>query len=213
MDIQSLYTRIPHADGLKALRFFLFYRLNQPPSTDTLIHLTELVLTLNNFSFNFSHFLQMKGVAMGTHMGPSYACLFVGYEDQSLFCCYTGPIPHLFLRYIDDYIGAALCSHEELEQFINFTNTFHPNLKFTWIISDTSLSFLELSVSISGDRLETNIYFKPSDSHSYLDDTSSHPPSCKNVIPYSQSLHLRCICSQDEAFHSHTSQTSSYFKG
>eukprot|EP00061_Rhincodon_typus_P001841 g15931.t1 len=84
--------------------------------------------------------------------------------------------PHLFLRYVDDCIGAASCCHEELEQFINFTNTFHPNLKFTCTISDTSLSFLDLSlsISISGNCLETDIYFKPTDSHSYLDYTSSH---------------------------------------
>eukprot|EP00061_Rhincodon_typus_P004714 g23261.t1 len=94
-------------------------------------------------------FLQTKGVAMGTLMGPSYACLFVGYVEQSLFRCYTGTIPHLFPRYIDDCITAASCSHEELEQFINFTNSFHPTLKLTWTISDTSLSFLDLSVSIS----------------------------------------------------------------
>eukprot|EP00061_Rhincodon_typus_P013287 g39570.t1 len=73
-----------------------------------------------------------KRVAMGTHMGPSCACLFVRYVEQSLFSCYTGTIRHLVLRYLDDCIGTALCSHEELEQFINFTNTFHPNLKFTW---------------------------------------------------------------------------------
>eukprot|EP00061_Rhincodon_typus_P018140 g47191.t1 len=36
-----------------------------------------------------------------------------------------------------------------LEQFINFTSTFYTNLKFTWTISDTSLEFLDLSVSIS----------------------------------------------------------------
>eukprot|EP00061_Rhincodon_typus_P002133 g16696.t1 len=118
--------------SLKALRFFLSRRPNQSPSTNTLIRFTELVLTLNNFSFNSSHFLQTMEVAMGTGMGPSYACLFIGYVEQSLFRCYTVTIPHLFLRYIDDCIGAALCSHEELEQVINFTNTFHPNLKFTW---------------------------------------------------------------------------------
>eukprot|EP00061_Rhincodon_typus_P014356 g41320.t1 len=149
---------------------------------------------------------------MGTCMGSSYACLFVGYVEQSLFRSYTGSIPHLFLCCIDDCIGAAACSKEQLEQFINFTNTFHPNLKFTWTISDISLSFLDLSVSISDDHLETDIYFKPTDSHSYLDYTSSHPPSCKNAIPYSQFLRFRRICSQDEAFHSRTSQMSSYFK-
>eukprot|EP00061_Rhincodon_typus_P006112 g26406.t1 len=107
-------------------------------------------------------------------MGPSYACLFIEYVDQSLFHCYTGTISHLFLCYINGCINAASCSHKELEQLINFTNTLHPNLKFTWTISDTSLSFLDLSVSISGDCLKTNIYFKPTDSHSYLDYTSSH---------------------------------------
>eukprot|EP00061_Rhincodon_typus_P006196 g26569.t1 len=173
-------------DDLKA-SFFLSH-------TDTLICLTELVLTLNNFSFNSSHFLQTKGVSMGARMGPSYACLFVGCVEQSLFHCYTGTIPHLFLRYVDDYIAAASCSHGKLKQFIKFTTTtFHPNFKFTWTISDTSLSFLDLSVSISGNHLKTDIYFKPTDSHSYLDYTSFHPPSCKNVIPYSQFLCLHRI--------------------
>eukprot|EP00061_Rhincodon_typus_P002871 g18704.t1 len=165
MDIQSLYTCIPHAGGLKALRFFLSRRPNQSPFTNTLIHLTEFILTLNNLSFNSSHFLQTKGVTMGSRMGPSYACLFVEYVEQSLICCYSGTITHLFLCYIDDCIGITSCSHEDLEQFINFTNTFHPNLKFIWTISDTSRSFLDLSVSISGDCLETNINFKPTDSH------------------------------------------------
>eukprot|EP00061_Rhincodon_typus_P006422 g27049.t1 len=67
----------------------------------------------------------------GTMLG---ACLFAGYVEQSLFRCYTGTIPYLFLRYIDDCISAASCPHKELEQFINFTNTFHPNFKFTWTI-------------------------------------------------------------------------------
>eukprot|EP00061_Rhincodon_typus_P002750 g18370.t1 len=136
-------------------------------------------------------------------MSPSYACLFVGYVEQSLFRCYTGTIPHLFLHYIDDCIGTASCSYEELEQFINFTNTFHYNLKFTRTISDTSIFFQDLPVPISAQ----NIYFKPTDSHSYLDYTSSHPPSCKNAIPYSQFLR-----SQDRPFHFRTSQMPSYFK-
>eukprot|EP00061_Rhincodon_typus_P008755 g31644.t1 len=112
---------------------------------------------------------------------------------QKVFCCYTGIIPHLFLRYSDDCISAASCSHDELEQFMNFTNTFHPNLKFTCMISDTSLFLLDLStsISISGDRLKTDIYFKPTNSYSYLDYTAFHPPSCNNVIPYSQFLCLR----------------------
>eukprot|EP00061_Rhincodon_typus_P016934 g45405.t1 len=79
-------------------------------------------------------------------------------KEQSLFRCYTGTIPHPFLRNIEDCIGAASYFHEELEQFINFTKTFHPNLKFTWTISSSFLFFLDLSVSISGDRTKQTFH-------------------------------------------------------
>eukprot|EP00061_Rhincodon_typus_P006267 g26732.t1 len=141
-------------------------------------------------------------MAMGTRMGLSYTCLFVGFVEQSLFRNHTGTIPHFFLR----CINAASCSCEELEQFINFTDTFHTALKFIWTTSDTSFSSLDLSICISGNRLITNIHFKPIDSHSYLSYTSSHPPSLKNVF-----LCLLRICSQDEEFYAMTSQIYSYF--
>eukprot|EP00061_Rhincodon_typus_P006640 g27493.t1 len=70
------------------------------------------------------------------------------------------------LSRVTSEIAAASCSHEEIEQFIHFTNTFHLNLKSTWTIS---LFFLDLSVSSSGNHLETDIHFKPTDSHSYLE--------------------------------------------
>eukprot|EP00061_Rhincodon_typus_P013130 g39311.t1 len=81
MDVQSIYTSIPYQDGLRALHFFLKQRPEPSPSTTILLRLAELVLTLNNFSFNSPHFLQVKGVAMGTGVGPRYACLFVGYIE------------------------------------------------------------------------------------------------------------------------------------
>ncbi|XP_059500474.1 uncharacterized protein LOC132209405 [Stegostoma tigrinum] len=102
------------------------------------------------------------------------------------------------------------------QRFVNMNGAIYvpisgTHLKFTWTIYNTSVTFLDLSVSISGNHPETDIHFKPTDSHSYLEYTTSHPPSCKNSIPYSQFLHLRLICSQDEAFHSRTRQMSSFF--
>eukprot|EP00061_Rhincodon_typus_P011084 g35846.t1 len=38
------------------------------------------------------------GVATRTHMGPRYACLFLGYVEYSLFQFYSGPHPQLFLH-------------------------------------------------------------------------------------------------------------------
>ena len=55
------------------LKFFFDKRPVQEPSTSVLVRLAELVLTLNNFSFDGEHYQQISGEAMGTKMGPNYA--------------------------------------------------------------------------------------------------------------------------------------------
>jgi len=102
---------------------------------------------------------------MGTKLGPSYANLFVGFNQ------YDDPKTELYGRYIDDCICANTSSREELNQFITSVGSFH-----TWEISETSLAFLDINVSISGtDGLCASVYYKPTDSHSYLLYSSSHP--------------------------------------
>ena len=72
--------------------------------------------------------------------------------------------------------------------------------KYTWKISDTSLAFLDIKLSIEGNGLCTSVHYKPTDSHSYLLYSSSHPSHVKNSIPYSQLLRLRRLCSEDSDF-------------
>ena len=133
-------------------------------------------------------------------MGPSYANLFVGYVEHQFFNQYNGPKRELYGRYIDDCIGAISSSREELDQFITSVNSFHPALKYTWEISEASLAFLDIKVSIRGNVLCTSVHYKPTDSHSYLLYSSSHPSYVNNSIPYSQFLRLRRLCSDDPIF-------------
>ena len=77
-------------------------RTVKKPSSETLLRLAELVLTLNCFSFAGSYYKLINGVAMGTKMGPSYANLFVGYIEHQFFNQYNGPKTELYRRYIDD---------------------------------------------------------------------------------------------------------------
>ena len=134
---------------------------------------------------------------MGTKMGPSYANIFVGYIEQEFFNLYNGPKPELYRRYIDDCVGATSSTREEFNQFITAVNSFHPTLKYTWGISDISLAFLDTKLSIEGNGLCTIVHYKPTDSHSYLLYSSSHPSHVKISIPYSQLLRLRRLCSED----------------
>ena len=110
MDVKSLYTVIPNHEGLNALKHYLDLRVTQEPPTETILRLAELVLTLNNFEFYGSHYQQVRGVAMGTRMGPSYACLYMGYVEHTFHAQYTGPKPLIYRRYIDDiYLVLPQC--------------------------------------------------------------------------------------------------------
>ena len=191
MDITSLYTVIPNNEGLLALKFYFDQRSKKTPSSETVLHLAELVLTLNCFSFSNNHYQEISSVAMGTNMGPSYANLFVGYIENQVFNQYNGPRPKLYRRFIDDCVGATSSTREELEQFIYSVNSFHLALKYTWQISETSIAFLDINVSIHNNGLSTSVYYKPTDAHSYLLHSSSHPEHVKNSIPFSQFLRLR----------------------
>ncbi len=96
-------------------------------------------------------------------------------------------------------------------EFINYVNNFHPALQFTWEISETSVSFLDILISINGNRLVTSVFYKPTDSHSYPLYSSSHPNHTKRSIPFSQFLRLRHLCSEDEDFHTKSLEMRDFF--
>ena len=211
MDVKSIYTVIPNSDGLKALRYFLNKRPVCDPPTDSLIRLAELVLTLNHFEFDGDYYTQISGVSMGTRMGPSYACLFMGYLEQMFFSTYQGKTPEVYKRYIDDCWGTTILSRSELESFINGFNQFHPSIEFTYEISDTGLSCLDVDMRVLDNTITTSVHYKPTDKHAYLRYDSHHPLKCRNSIPYSQFLRLKRICSDDDNFTKECANMSQFF--
>ena len=66
------------AGGGTELQETLNYRADLSPPTDDPCHLIKLILSMNVFTFNKEYYLQVLGTAMGTHMAPSYANLFMG---------------------------------------------------------------------------------------------------------------------------------------
>ena len=77
--------------------------------------------------------------------------------------------------------------------------------------SDTNVNFLDFSISMTQHRLTTDIFYKDTDTHSYLRYESAHPPSCRKSIPYSQFLGLRRICNNDHTFERRSEEMSEFF--
>ena len=82
MDITFLYTVIPDDEGLRALKHFFDHRTVKEPSSETLLRLAELVLTLNCFSFGGNYYKQTNGVAVGiVAIGQLSNCFYVSQFD------------------------------------------------------------------------------------------------------------------------------------
>ena len=136
----------------------------------------------------------------------------VGYIEERIRSAYTGFVPQLHKRYIGDVVGAAQCSRVELEDFINYVSNFHPALQFTSNISDLELSFLDIKLKINNHSIQKSVQYKETDTPNHLHHTSLHPDHCKQVIPYSQLLQLRRICSDNDDFAARAAEMKAFFQ-
>ena len=167
------------------------------PHNCYIIKLLELVLTNNHFEFNGKYYHQLSGTAMGTKLAPSYANLFVTkFEEKHV---YTYPLqPKLWKRFKDDIFIIWPHDMDSLLKFINHLNIVHPTIKFTNDISDTEISFLDLTIHIQQSQLHTKLYNKTTDRHIYLNYFSEHSMSPKKSISNSQFLRLKRIHSEPQ---------------
>ena len=209
LDISSLYTNIPHNEGINACDYFLRTRSHPTIPTGTLCDLIRMILTMNNFCFNDNHHLQIHGTAMGTRMAPSFANLFLGYFEANAL--EKAPFhPHIWLRYIDDIFMIWTEDSDNLKIFIDYLNNIHPTIKFTSSHSYTNVPFLDVNVSLNNGNIYTDLYTKPTDKRQHLLFSSCHPLHTKKAIPFSPALRLRRICSTYETFKTRAAELTTY---
>ena len=121
----------------------------------------------------------------------------------------------LFKRFLDDIFIVWKGTIEELQTFLKEINSLHPTIKFTaeftspyrcdvegphdcFCHQTQSIPFLDTKVSISGGKLITDLYKKPTDRCQYLLPSSCHPSHITKNIPYNLAYRLLRICSERE---------------
>ena len=214
-DVESLYTNIPHEDGLAAMSFYLGTKDDMP--SDFLLALTKFILKSNYFMFDNKFFIQKQGTAMGSTFAPNYANLFMGYWE-SRFIHDQAASPHLdkliyWRRFIDDVMAIYIGNESELLEFRDYINSTHPTLKFTMEHSKKQIDFLDLRISLDNTgHLNTTIFRKSTDRNSILHAQSHHPKRLVENIPYGQFLRLKRICSDPRDFNDKTREMDDRFK-
>ena len=83
--------------------------------------------------------------------------------------------------------------------FINFLNGAHDSISHCRMVHREG-KFLDVQVIKQGNRLITDSFAKPTDTHQVLHRASYHPNLTKKGIPHSQALRIRRICSEEQFF-------------
>ena len=126
-----------------------------------------------------------------------YANLFMAYlEERFLDECRLKPL--MYSRYIDDIFFLWPHGKRSLTRFIDKVNSFHPTIKFTYECSTSSIHYLDIQVSLVNDPIQTSVFTKPTDRHTYIPFTSFHPDHTKKSIIYCQTLRYKRICSDND---------------
>ena len=219
-DIKSLYTNITHELGLKALDYWINKHRNKIEkrfTTNFIIESAEFILKNNNFCFDNQFYHQEIGAAMGTDFAPPYANISVGYLEETklydelskhfdkMIC---DIIMEFYFRFMDDGF-LPWPTEVDIKIFHDIINNLDPNLEFTieppleFEESDHSksqkLNFLDIDIIKRSDgKIETDVYYKKTNSHDYLNYNSHHPTHIKNNLPYNLAKRLIVFCSTSE---------------
>lgn len=165
LDVTSLYTNIILNDAINIIS-----------KLDPILgDLSKLIMETNYFEYNFQLFHQKEGIAMGTNCAVAIANLYMA----TLIDSKLSNIPEIrsYSRFIDDICFIYRGTKEKLLNTIESSNSYHPKLKFTYVISKTELDVLDLTFYSKDNKLEHKTYQKEMNKYLYIPSFSNHPPA------------------------------------
>ncbi|CAF1421539.1 unnamed protein product, partial [Rotaria sordida] len=162
LDIRNLYTMLPQEEALNILVEFLRvhgYEKVKGIPLDTIRQLASLVLQENVFVYNKKIYKQVLGDAMDSSFTLTLANIFM-WKWQKEFVRRQDRTGEFYGRYIDDIFMTWNKSETELKNLLEQANTWHPNIKLGYKISQ-SLPFLDILLMNKNGILSTGVYHKP----------------------------------------------------
>ena len=221
MDVTNLYTNITCNLGFKALEYWINKhpeKIDSRFTKDFILEATEIVLKNNTFNFDSKHYAQIKGTAMGTKMAPTYATLTLGYLEEILYSKINEQFNSTtadntkttWKRFLDDCFIIWKDTNLPLEAFCTLLNDLDPDINFTMEESQHKISFLDILITHQGEKLSTDIFYKPTDTHQYLHFASCHPRHTKRSIPYNLARRICTIVSEESTRNERLNEMQNY---
>ena len=152
----------------------------------------ETVLDFNGFGLGEKNYRQTDGIAIGRN----FACAYMRKWDEK-FLEYERK-PFFYKRYIDDGFGIWDGDLKSLQDFQEYANNIHENIKIQLRWSRNQVEFLDTLVKLDNGHIYTDFYVKPTDKQLYLRQDSCHPSHTKKSLAYGLGIRIRRICERDD---------------
>ena len=167
------------------------------------IELLNLAVKNCHFIFDGKYYDQIDGVAMGSPLGPLFANIFLSFHERKwLDDCPDNFKPVYFRRYVDDSF-VLFESRDHIVLFLDYVNSKHSNIKFTFEIEndDQTLPFLDISIKRTDGKFETSVYRKSTFTGLFTNFENFLPISYKKGFIFSLLFRYFNICSSYQIFH------------
>ena len=152
---------------------------------------------------------------MGKSFAPPYACLTMGYLEETILIPkliprnFDGETARIIIQYLRRYIDdgiLVLPNAVTIEKFLGIMNSMDPSLQFTASLPEPHriegqnfmcTNFLAIKVLQQADgKVKFDVYYKETNAHDYLVFSSHHPQHTKNNIPYTLAKRIVVISSE-----------------
>ena len=203
-DAVAMYTNIPPEKCIERIATYLRHpntRKRFPHyDPDALIDAIEIVMRNNRMRFGDIIVRMVRGIAMGMSPAPPIANLFMAIAEATDILPVFAPHLPLYKRFIDDGLALWKCHPDQATDAVNY-NAFQTainNTGLSWTFTEPSreIEFMDLTITIEGRKIITNLYEKPMALHLYIPPHSCHPPRCHEGLVTGMILRIYRLCSR-----------------
>jgi len=184
-DANSMYNNIDTDHAIEVITWWLKdladrKLLPERFPLEAVLEAMVVIMKNNIFEWGDLYFLQLLGTAMGTSAAVMWATIYFAYHEAHTLIPKHGQKLLYFRRFIDDIFGIWIGN--TTTDWVEFCNDVDNFGILTWDIKQqrltTSVVFLDLTLSIEGNRIVTRTFQKKMNLFLYLPAASAHPPNC-----------------------------------
>jgi hypothetical protein len=184
-DIKDLYVNIPIEETLKITEIQLL-KNNDATKTKQIINTLRTIIAQNYFNFQNTIYHPKKGLAMGSPISGTMAEIFLQHiENKHIKQALDTKNIILYTRFVDDIRIINDSTHITADDIHKYINNIHDSLQFSPTHENRSqINFLDLNITKKTNKLEIDIYRKPTTTDTTINNYPSYHPIEHKLAAY-----------------------------